>query len=138
MNKPLRAVTCVVCEKKFRPKRRDAVYCSSTCRQRAKRARDSGRDFDSDIEQHRKRYWEAVRGKAEATGRSTSQIMTAESQFIDEAGNVYMGGKFPMGGVGKGRVLVGRVEPVPGWSQWGLEAAGRPYMPPPTDSQKKK
>lgn len=30
---------CGVCDREFRPRRRDAVYCSATCRQRARRSR---------------------------------------------------------------------------------------------------
>ena len=76
-------------------------------------------------------YWNLIRRQAEATEQSVSQILTAQSQFVDGAGNVYMGGE-GMGGIGEGRRLVGRTTPPrPGWETWGLEAVGPPFMPPP-------
>jgi hypothetical protein len=57
---------------------------------------------------------------AEARGVTVSQINTEQAQFIDETGNVYIGGKF-----------VGTTKPPrPGWSHHGLEAAGPPFSPP--------
>ena len=134
--KPSRTVTrvrCVVCNKSFRKTRRDARYCSPTCRQRAHRSR-SQINLGSEIEKVRRDYWALVRQQAEATGQSQSQILTAQSQFVDGEGNVYMGGDSPMGGMGKNRQLVGQIKSGrPGWSAWGLEAAGPPFEPPPID-----
>jgi hypothetical protein len=133
--KPSRAVKsrqCPVCASKFRPHRRDALYCSGTCRQRALRARNQseGCDLDGEIEAARLRYWGLVKLKAESTSVSVSQVMTAQSQFVDADGNVYMGGG-KMGGIGEGRRLVGKVaDQRPGWHAWGLEAAGAPFVPP--------
>lgn len=59
-----------------------------------------------------------------------SQVVTAEAQFVDEDGNVYMGGA--NGGLGSGATLVRHTEPHRlGWAGWGLEAAGPPWSPPP-------
>jgi hypothetical protein len=129
---PLRAVTRVrcACGTKFKAARRDAAYCSAKCRQRAFRAREASDDIDREITEARLTYWRLVRSKAEAEGKSESQILTAQSQFVDEHGNVYMGGNGPMGGLGDGRQLVGRAAARPGWDSWGLEAAGPPFAPP--------
>jgi hypothetical protein len=139
--KPSRPVTrgrCIVCDASFRASRSDARYCSGACRQRAQRARCET-DLGAQIEEARKTYWALVRRQAEATGRPVSQILTAQSQLVDEQGNVYMGGNGPLGGFGEGRQLVGRVKnPRPGWSCWGLEAAGPPFAPPPTDTELRK
>lgn len=139
--KPSRNVTrarCVVCDKKYKATRRDARYCSGTCRQRATRARAQCSDIDREIEEARKQYWDAVRRKAEANGLHLSQVLTAEAQFVDEDGNVYMGGD-TIGGVGGSRRLVGRTEPIrSGWAAWGLEAAGAPFSPPIEGLRRKK
>ncbi len=64
-----------------------------------------------------------------------SQVVTAEAQFVDVEGNVYMGG--PTGGLDPAdRRLVGRTTPHrPGWAAWGLEAAGPPPPPPPPSAE---
>jgi hypothetical protein len=130
---PSRAVTrrkCVVCGSKFKASRRDAAYCSSACRQKAARSRSGVDEIDREIDEARRVYWALIRRKAEAEGKSESQILTVQSQFVDEHGNVYMGGG-KMGGMGADAQLVGRVTPNrPGWSSWGLEAAGPPFSPP--------
>jgi hypothetical protein len=120
--KPLRAVTrCVVCQKRFKASRKDARYCSDACRQRAARSRAQVDDLDRQIHDARVLYWTLVRRKAEALGTSPSQVVTAEAQFVDGDGNVYMHGRH-----------VGHTEPHrPGWAGWGLEAAGPPWSPPP-------
>jgi len=130
---PSRAVTrakCVVCDRKFKASRRDAAYCSGACRQSAARARAATSEIDREITEARRAYWALIRCKAEAEGKSTSQVMTAQAHFIDEHGNVYTGGAH--GGLLEGeRQLVGRTKPLrPGWSVWGLEAAGPPFNPP--------
>lgn len=49
-------------------------------------------------------------------GYTESENLTAQAQLVDEHGNVYMCGR-----------LVGKLPPGrPGWSYWGLEAAGMP------------
>ena len=123
-----------MCRASFRASRRDAKYCSGKCRQRALAARATSTDLDREIEATRVQYWELVHRQAEASGQSVSQILTAQSQFVDEAGNVYMGGE-GMGGMGEGRRLVGKTAPPHGggWCAWGLEAAPAPCKPPPHD-----
>lgn len=135
--KPSRAVTrqrCVLCGDRFTARRRDARYCSGKCRQRAARARVAAGELAQEIEATRRRYWELVRLAAEARGVDMSRVVTEQAQSVDEQGNVYMGG--PMGGLGAGARLVGHTTPPrPGWSTWGLEAAGPPFCPPPTTAQ---
>lgn len=127
---PLRNVTCATCRKKFRPARRDQRYCSAACRQRAHRARAQVSDLDRAVEAARRAYWSAVAEKAKADGVSMSRVVTAQAQFVDAAGNVFVGG--PTGGLGPGARHVGHTRPVrPGWASWGLEAAGAPWSPPP-------
>jgi hypothetical protein len=129
---PSRAVTkrkCVTCRKTFRPARRDARYCSGRCRQAAHRARTDADDLDREIEAARLRYWELIAQKAKALGRSRSDVLTGESQYVDLDGTVYVGGVL---GGGECRRLAGRL-PGPnraGWTDWGLEAAGPPWAPP--------
>ncbi len=141
MAKPSRTVTrrrCIVCDQKFQAKRVDAIYCSSTCRQRVRRARKESGDLDRQIEETRRHYWSLVRLKAEASNRAVSQVLTDKAQFVDENGNVYMGGK-GLPGMGKGRRLVGKTTPHrEGWASWGLEAAGPPFSPPPIGSDANK
>jgi len=125
----LRNVTrkCVVCERPFRPHRRDARYCSSKCRQRAHRCRVSTTDIDRRIEATRLEYWKLIAEKAAALGRHRSNILTGESQYVDEAGNVFVGGVLG----GGGWRFAGRIEAGwAGWTAWGLEAAGPPWAPP--------
>jgi hypothetical protein len=120
--KPSRTVTnrtCVVCERKFTPSRRDAAYCSAACRQRAARSRAEIEDIDERITQARRLYWSLIRQKAEALRKSMSQVVTGESQTVDAEGNVFMHGK-----------LVGKVQGRPGWTSWGIEAAGPPFSIP--------
>jgi hypothetical protein len=63
-------------------------------------------------------YWRLVRNLELVRG---SDVVTGEEQFVDADGNLYMHGE-----------LVGRKRPSrPGWAAWGLEAAGRPWSPPP-------
>ncbi len=121
--KPSRRVTrqrCVVCQKKFIVKRRDARYCSGKCRQQAARSRASGHEWQRKLDKLRREYWETVRQAAEARGVTVSQVITDQSQSIDEAGNVYIRGQF-----------AGTTKPRrPGWASSGLEAAGPPFSPP--------
>lgn len=132
-HKPSRPVTrrpCVACAQPFTARRKDARYCSGRCRQRGARARAAGDELAVQIEAARRYYWALVRRAAEARAVSVSQVVTEQSQFVDEQGNVYMGGK---GGIGEGAQLVGHVEPHrPGWASWGLEAAGPPFSAPPS------
>ena len=121
--KTSRAVTrakCVVCEKKFKATRKDARYCSAACRQRAARARAGQDDLAREIDAAKAHYWALVRKEAEARGRSVSQVVTEQAQYVDVDGSVYIGGR-----------LVGHTTPHrPGWAAWGLEAAGPPFSPP--------
>lgn len=127
---PSRSVTkrkCVICGKRFEAKRRDAKYCSGACRQSSHRARESLDDLDRQIEAARLLYWKLIAEKARALGRVQSQIMTLESQYVDMDGRVWVGGVLD----GKTWRLAGQTEPArPGWSGWGLEAAGPPWCPP--------
>jgi hypothetical protein len=135
--KPSRPVTrkCAICRASFTAKRRDARYCSGKCRQRATRARQASDDINREIEAARRYYWALVRLAAEARGVGVSQILTEQSQSVDAQGNVFMGGR--LGGLGPGAKLVGRVTPHrPGWTAWGLEAAGPPFSPPPFEAPK--
>jgi hypothetical protein len=125
----VRRQNCIGCGRKFTATRRDASYCSGACRQRATRARKQAPTLQLQIDEARQTYWNLIRQKAEAEGKSKSQILTAQSQFVDEHGNVYMLGDDDMGGVGANRKLVGRVLPRPGWASWGLEAGGPPFSP---------
>ena len=133
MAKPSRPVTrtsCVTCQQKFKPGRADQRYCSNACRARAHRARARLDDLDREIKEARRHYWGLIRRKAEALGTSESGVLTAEAQFVDEDGNVYMGGA--NGDPLSGGTLVGHTEPHRlGWQTWGLEAAGPPWSPPP-------
>jgi len=123
--KPLRNVTCkcATCEKKFKSRRADAHYCSGACRQQAHRLRTTGstlENLDQEIDRARHRYWALIAIKAHTLGIGRVEVLSGESQWVDEAGNVFMRG-----------VLVGHVTPArPGWTSWGLEAAGPPYAPP--------
>ena len=122
---PLRIVThkCATCAKKFKSHRVDGRYCSGACRQRAHRSRSAGgtlENLDQEIDRARNRYWALIAIKAHMLKLSRSEVLTCESQFVDETGNVFMRG-----------VLVGHVKPdKPGWSTWGAEVAGPPYAPP--------
>jgi predicted nucleic acid-binding Zn ribbon protein len=119
-HKPSRAVTCVVCEAKFKPTRRDARYCSARCRQRAARARVDEDTLPAEIDAAKAHYWTLVQRYAEACGITRAGVCTAESQTVEPCGHVLIRGE-----------LVGRVKPErDGWAQWGLEAAGPPYSPP--------
>jgi hypothetical protein len=118
----------VTCRRKFIAHRADARYCSGRCRQRANRARQTSTDIDRQIQAARRLYWSLVRRKAEALSVPVSQVLTGEAQTVvprdDGAGSdVYMHGRLV------GTTSAGR----PGWTQWGLEAAGRPFKPPPPD-----
>ena len=118
-------VRCAACERKFVPTRRDSRYCSGACRQRAHRARAGIDDFDRRIDEAKRLYWSLIREKVEATGRSASQVLTDEAQFVDEEGDVFKG--WPGGEL----EFIGKTAPRrPGWSSWGLEAAGPPFSPP--------
>ena len=126
---PLRTVTpnqkCRTCGRRFKPTRSDTRYCSGACRQRAARARSKLDELDRDIEVTRLRYWALIDEKAIALGASESQVVTDESQHVDQDGNVYMHGR-----------LVAHTEPDrPGWAAWGLEAAGAPWSPPPAEGR---
>lgn len=121
--KPSRAVTrsrCVVCNRSFTAKRRDARYCAGKCRQSASRARTSGHEWQVEIDRLRRAYWDAVRKAAEARGVRVGQILTDQSQTVDPDGNVFIRDKF----VGTTR------PPRSGWTSAGLEAAGPPFSPP--------
>ncbi len=126
MAKPSRTVTrksCVTCQRKFTPDRADQRHCSNACRARAHRARARLDDLDREIEEARRHYWGLIRRKAEALDASESQVLSAEAQYVDGNGNVYMG---------PDRTHVGHTEPHRlGWETWGLEAAGPPWSPPP-------
>jgi hypothetical protein len=133
MSKPLRTVTqhkrtCDTCQKKFRAKRRDSRHCSAACRQRAHRAREGLDDLDREIEAARLRYWELIYQKARALGRAPSQIVTAESQYVDSDGNVWLGGV--LGDGGPWRRAGKTTPPREGWHTIGTEAAGPPWAPP--------
>lgn len=126
--KPSRAVTarCVACQRRFTPARRDQRYCSAACRQRAHRARAKLDALDRQIEAARRRYWSLIRERAEALAVSESEVLMDEAQTVDEHGNVFMHGEH-----------VGHTTPMkPGWTGWGLEAAGPPWMPPPGDGRR--
>ena len=115
------AIRCAGCPRKFKPKRRDAKYCSGACRQRCARARAVLADIDREIEVVRLRYWSLVARKAAGQGVPESTVLTGQAQLVKEDGSVYMGGR-----------LVGKTTPPrPGWTLWGLEAAGPPFSPPP-------
>jgi len=121
--KPSRPVTrkrCVVCQKKFITKRRDARYCSGKCRQQAAWSRASGHEWQAKLDRLRREYWDTVRQAAEARGVPVGQIHTEQSQTVTPNGDVYIRGKF-----------VGTTKPPrPGWTTCGLEAAGPPFSPP--------
>jgi hypothetical protein len=129
--KPSRSVTrlrCVVCDARFAARRCDARYCSGKCRQQATRSRKASASGLS-LTELRRAYWAAVRREAQARGVTQSQIVTEQAHFVDEAGNVFMGGS--MHGLGPDAQLVGKSTPLrPGWACWGLEAAGPPFSPP--------
>lgn len=120
-NHPLRAVTCVTCPRRFVPRRRDAVYCSPACRQRAHRARGDLADIDRRIDEARREYWALVRLKAEALGAPELQVVTEQAVTVTVDGSVFLRGKH-----------VGTKTPSrAGWAAWGLEAGGPPFDPPP-------
>jgi hypothetical protein len=128
--KPSRPVTrprCVTCGRKFVSHRADARHCSGRSRQRANRARHTSTDIDREIELARRHYWDLIRRKAEARSVSVSQVLTGEAQTVvpcdDGTGtaDVFVHGEHV------GTTRAGR----PGWTQWGLEAAGPPFEPPP-------
>lgn len=128
-----KARKCVCCGNTFKPAREDARYCSPRCRQRARRARDATdgmAELDREIERARLEYWRLIAQKARALGRSPAEVSTSESQYVDTDGNVWLGGVMdgsPWRYAGK---LPGPGRP--GWSAWGLEAAGPPWSPPGT------
>ena len=126
---------CATCSSSFRPKRRDAKYCSASCRQRAHRARSRPGEPEREIEDARQLYWRLVAEYAMARGASQEKILIEQSQRVDGEGNVYMGCEDGgMGGMGPKARLVGKVTSSrPSWTGWGLEAAGPPYSPPPSD-----
>lgn len=133
VSKPLRTVTCRGCERRFRPARADARYCSDACRQAAHRARRKGDPTDREIEEARVRYWRLIEQRALARGASRSQVVTGEAQYVDLDGTVWMGA----GPDGRGGRYAGRITPDrPGWAGWGLEAAGPPWSPPPGGSRR--
>lgn len=129
---PSRTVTqrkrkCDTCCKAFAPRRSDSRHCSAACRQRAHRARAKLDTLDREIEAARLLYWKLLYEKAKALGRAPSQIVTGECQYVDQDGNVWMGGVLdgtPWRRAGK--TTPGRK----GWKVLGLEAAGPPWAPP--------
>ena len=131
---------CLTCKDTFRPKRRDAKYCSASCRQRAHRARARLSDYEAAIEAARLWYWRLVAEYAVARGESAAIIVMEQSQLVDEEGHVYMGCEpGGWGGFGQQRKLVGQVKHSrPGWSGWGAEAAGAPFSVPPFSPPAKK
>ena len=59
-----------------------------------------------------------------------SHVVTLEAQLVDEDGNVFMHAE--EGDELRPRKHVGTITPHrPGWSAWGLEAAGPPFSAPP-------
>ena len=120
-SRPVTRPRCVTCGRKFIAHRADARHCSGRCRQRANRARKTTTDIDRAIEVARRHYWNLIRIKAEGQGCSQLKVLTGEAQLVDEDGNVFMHGQH----VGT------TTKPRPGWSTWGLEAAGPPFVPPP-------
>lgn len=130
---PSRTVTrkkCPGCFRTFVSHRADARYCSGRCRQRAHRAQQIIPDIDRAIEEARLNYWWLVRLKATGRNMTLSQVLTGESQFVDADGNVYACGSK----IGPFGAIVGKtLPPNTGWSRWGLEAAGPPFAPPPTE-----
>jgi hypothetical protein len=112
----------------FVPSRADARYCSAACRQQAHRSRAGVDDLDREIEAARLHYWRLLARKAQALGVNLSQVMTAEAQYIDLDGNVFMGQEAL---TGRGRPAGRTSHHRPGWDVWGLEAAGPPWSPPP-------
>jgi hypothetical protein len=134
---PSRSVTrprCVTCGRTFISRRADARYCSGRCRQRANRARQISTDIDREIQAARTHYWDLIRRKAEARGVAVSQVLTAEAQTVTPDGQVFMNGKIgdtsgaPVGTVAP--LAQGQPGARPGWTVWGLEAAGPPFSPP--------
>jgi DNA-directed RNA polymerase subunit RPC12/RpoP len=126
----LRNVThkCAVCGRKFPPRRSDAKYCGTACRQHAHRARQNLDDLDRAIEQARLLYWRLIAEKARALGRGPCEILTAEAQYVDGDGKVWVGGV--LDGTPWRRLAGHTKSPRAGWSTWGLEAAGPPWCPP--------
>nr|MBA2600732.1 hypothetical protein [Actinomycetota bacterium] len=122
--KPSQSVTrtkvrCAGCGTKFVQSRRDNRYCSGACRQRAHRARGGVSDIDRRLDEAKALYWDLIREKVEATGRTESQVLTDEAQWVIDS-NVYVRGE-----------LVGQAQPFrPNWDTWGLEAAPAPFAPP--------
>ena len=119
---PSRAITrkCSTCERKFRPSRRDAIYCSAACRQRAHRSRADIEDIDRRIAEARHEYWRLVKLKAEGLGISESHVVTDEAVTVTPDGRVYRRGE-----------QVGTKAPWrSGWTTWGLEAGAPPFDPP--------
>ena len=133
MKKASRTVTrarCCTCNKSFRARRSDVRYCSGRCRQRALRARQESEAIDQEIEAARLHYWDLIRRKAESKGCDMSHVLTLEAQLVDEDGNVFMHAE--QGDGLRPRKHVGTITTHrPGWSAWGLEAAGPPFIPPP-------
>jgi hypothetical protein len=116
---PTSRLVCVTCGTRFKPKRADAVYCSTGCRQRAYRERQRLDQLERELEAARLRYWEIARRIAVARGEASA--LGSESQLVDTDGTVYMHG-----------AVVGTTTPHrPGWAAWGLESGGPPHVPPP-------
>lgn len=120
---------CVVCDARFLPRRSDARYCSAACRQKAHRSREAQDGLLREIEAARWRYWRLVWQLHAGDGDAVTNL----SQLVDTDGNVwaYNGDERAAFGCGQ---WVGQIAPArAGWSGWGLEAAGAPFSPPPTE-----
>jgi hypothetical protein len=85
-----------------------------------------------EIESTRRRYWQLV-GQLQA--HRGEGVLTSLCQVVDTDGNVWAnnGDQNALFGCGE---WVGRIKPRDeGFTAWGLEAAGAPFIPPPNKSE---
>jgi ParB family chromosome partitioning protein len=94
---------------------------------------DQNEPLDKQIETARLTYWQLIAQKAASLGRTKTEVLSEESQYVDRDGNVWFGGVL---GNGPWRRRAGRTEPPrTGWETSGLEAAGPPWCPPGTSNR---
>ncbi len=119
---PKRRKKCAECGESFRTRRADARFCSGACRQRTHRLRSNDvHGLLQQVDATRRQYWILVDQLRATLGWSkTSVLSELLAQFVDGQGRIYLRGQL----IGQGQLTR------PGWTSWGLEAAGPPFCPP--------
>ena len=119
---PKRRKKCAECGASFRTRRADARFCSGACRQRTHRLRSNDvHGLLQQVDATRRQYWKLVDQLRATLGWPKSKVLSdLLAQFVDGQGRIYLRGQL----IGQGQLTR------PGWTCWGLEAAGPPFCPP--------